>query len=201
MPKRTNNPRNDWPAVNNFNHNTVSPDLWHTARHEAAHLLTAAYYGIAVQGIYIRVPGAAKCPLEPNALGAVMVYNEPVAGDIVCTLAGTIVDLKILGSARALEDHGFKNDIKDAGGIIRNAVRDRSYSLTRLYVSQNHVLTGAEVKAQVKKFMLEAAALIERHWDAIETLAAAIIVSASNSTGRVHGSKVGKLYEYAASMR
>lgn len=200
MPKRPRKPSVDWQAVNNFDRAKVPPDLWHTACHEAAHFLAAARYKISVNGVFIRLPGAAKCPLAPNALGAVMTWDEPITGDIVCTLAGTIVDLKILGSVRALEDCGFKNDIEHAREIICNAVHDPSYSFTGMYVSPTHVLTGAEVKAQVNKFMLEAAVLIERHWDAVETLAASFLVCAARSTGRVNSGKVEQLYEYALSL-
>lgn len=197
---RNRNPSIDWHAIHEFDLATVPPALRHTALHEAAHFLAAVHYKIPVHGVYIKVPSASNSPLAKNASGAVMTWDEPIAGDIVCTLAGTIVDLKILGPERVLEDCGFRHDIDHAREIIRSAVRDPSYSSTGLYVSQNHVLTEEELQALTSKFCVEAKALIECHWGVLETLAAAIIVCAARSTGRLHSSKVEKLYGYTRGM-
>ncbi|MBW8365809.1 MAG: hypothetical protein K0M39_14770 [Rhizobium sp.] len=187
--------RIDWGAVNNFDRTTVPPDLWHTARHEAAHLLTAAYYKIPVHGLYIKMPGSAKSPLVPNARGAVMAWDEPTVGDIVCTLAGTAADFHVMGAERCMEDAGFINDYLDAKDRIRSAVRDPWFH--ELYVSANHVLSEDEVHELTVKFGAEAKKIVDRHWDAIETLAAAIVVSAAHSTGRLHSRKAWEIYEYA----
>jgi hypothetical protein len=186
-----------WERIREFDPATVSADLWHTARHEAAHFLTAVHYGLVINGVWLRLPGVGNGGniLNRGSAGGVQVWDEPVAGDIVCTLAGTVADLFILGPDGCLKDAGFKNDLEHARETIKDAVRHPWYTVCGLYRGLNYVLTDDELLAMTCDFGREAEALLTQWWDVVERLAAAFLVCARRSKGSLHHAHVARLCE------
>lgn len=188
--------RIDWQAIANFDPTSVQPDLWHTARHEAAHFLTAVHHGLVIGSVWLRLPGVGNGGniLNRGTAGSVQVYTEPVAGDIICTVAGAVADWKIIGR-QALEDPGFLNDIRTARKTIRESASHPTYAGSELYRGDGFIFSKTELDATMQTYVCKAVALVDGWWGAVELLAAAFLVCVRRSKGSLHHTHVSKLYE------
>lgn len=183
----------DWNLVASTPASNFTPDQWWIARHEAAHFLAAAHYGIPVGGVWFKTKKSGRHFMEKGAAGTVQTYDISSSADIVCTLAGLGADMRIKGTKWCSSDPGFKHEFDTAWSATWDAKRDPCYR--DLFVSHDYEAPDQEVYDTMLPLAMRARELLNEHWETVELVAAAFLLYAPKSTGRVHHTRVAKLYE------
>ncbi len=168
------------PGIDRLSRNPVErAERWHTALHEAHHLMGAVLFDSWVLEAYVPRPGESP-PGMKHAAGAIITNDQRTIANGVTTLLGPIAEMLIQGNANNPQAQG------DYNNLTRYAPN----------VSQPHYEVYQHTDALIHEMKRRAMAIALGHAAEIDLAACAMLDMSAKKKGRVHEKNMQALYRW-----